>query len=331
MTAITVQCAVPVMNTIPLTFNEHQINATILGGWQCPSFIPRKMGIILLNSSASVQRMQILESLIRQGFEYIVSIEKDPKNYNLEEFSRNFPSVKFIIPLEEVNDGECINLGMADLSTEYVMVLRDTLKLKGEVISPGVAETFMDDEWLCTVPRLMKKNGSPVAATFIPSVDKSHFHVIASNYISENVKTFYPFDNIGLYNRQKFIQLGGFDYTIKNSYYQNLDFSMRAWLWGEKIRLTPYFSLQYDNEVPAEDSTPGLDSTRFYLKNLLPRFVRDHGEILKRSFLRFYFWSRSGLMAAMEQFSEARGWVESNKYRFKTDAGQLIEKWENIK
>ena len=49
------------------------------------------------------------------------------------------------------------------------------------------------------------------------------------------------------------MQLGGFDYTIQNPYWQNLDFGVRAHLWGEKIRIFTSFRIQYEGNPIAED------------------------------------------------------------------------------
>ena len=70
------------MNTIPLTYNEKQINRTIIGEKDgLPAKIP--MSVILLNRSGSTFRMNNLESLLRLGFSDIVSIEAPQINYNI--------------------------------------------------------------------------------------------------------------------------------------------------------------------------------------------------------------------------------------------------------
>ena len=41
------------MNTIPITFNEHQINRTVLGGWTNTDPDALNISVILLNGYAS--------------------------------------------------------------------------------------------------------------------------------------------------------------------------------------------------------------------------------------------------------------------------------------
>ncbi|MBP5283862.1 MAG: hypothetical protein J6Y93_04275 [Treponema sp.] len=319
------------MNTIPSIFNQRQVNVTVLGGKEKIPEVKIRMGVILLNRSGSHYRMQVIENLVRIGFESIVSIEKNPDNYNIAEFSHSFPFVKFIVPLEEVTDGECINIGMSETESDFVLVLRDSLNLSSEIINPRVAGMIIEDNAFCTVPRLLKQGNVSFPIVFSPYVRKSRFEVNSSSTVTEGIPTLFPFDNIAVYNRKKFIQLGGYDYTIKNRYYQNLDFSMRAWLWGEKITVSTVFNLYYLNDPPVEDASPSLDSSRFYLKNLLPHFINDHGAIKRSGFLVFLPRSSCGFFEALRQFSEARQWVWKNRYRFKIDAAFLLENWGIIK
>ena len=53
------------MNTIPLIFNERQINRAVLGGKDSPSEIKLPVGLLLLNGKGSQFRSAILEKLIK--------------------------------------------------------------------------------------------------------------------------------------------------------------------------------------------------------------------------------------------------------------------------
>ena len=68
------------MNTIPLIFNERQINRTILGGRESPPDVKLPLGVLLLNGKGSQFRSAVLERLLKMGFEQIVSLEKNHEN-----------------------------------------------------------------------------------------------------------------------------------------------------------------------------------------------------------------------------------------------------------
>lgn len=318
------------MNTIPLIFNERQINRTVLGGKENPPDVKIPFGVILLNTKGSQFRDCVLKNLSTVGFEQIVSVETNADNYNLEDFVHKFPHIKFIIPLEKVTDGELINIAMSELSADYVLVLRDTLLITADFISHRVAEKIIENKVFATVPRLTYGEFSSFPVVFSPSVSGSVFKINSTSIVSDGLSTLYPLDKIAVYDRKKFIQLGGFDYTITSSHWQNVDLFFRAWLWGEKTKLTTLFSMTYKDSFPVEDVSADLSYSRFFMKNLLPHFDDDHGYIPKSSVFVYLLRSGCGFIESFKMFLDARSWVEKNKYRFKIDAKYLVENWGKI-
>lgn len=314
------------MNSIPTIFNQRLVNCTILGGKKATN-AKMSVSVILINSQGSHLRIQNLEALERCGFEKIISIEPNIDNYNFDEFVKKFPQVKFIIPQEKVTDGDLINIGMGEVSSEYVLVLRDTLAISSFLLTSNAAQKLMSKKHFCYVPRIFIDKTHPFPINFIPNVHKGQLKVETIEQILDGVPTLYPFDCIGLYNRQKFIQLGGYDYTIESPYWQNLDLAVRAWLWGEQIKITTTFGLSYLEDVPVEDAAGNLSQFRFFLKNLAPVFKNDHGEIPVSVFFRMIRRSPCGLVETYNQFKDARNWVEKNQYRFRKDASSLIADW----
>jgi len=316
------------MNTIPSIFNERQINRTVLGGTETAPGIKLPVSVVLINGNGSHFRQQTLENLMKCGFASVVSLEPTPDNYNIEDFATKFPSIKFIVPLEKVTDGDLVNIGISESCGDYVLVLRDTLRIPPGILTPNLTSRLTESGAYCIVPRLITQEKQGLPVQYIPMAERSKLRVAASATVMDGMKTLYPFDYIGLYNRQKFIQLGGFDYTITSSYWQNLDLSFRAWLWGETISLSTKFQLEYGQTVPVEDSTTDQSYLRFYLKNLLPRFKADHGMIPMPSFFIFLGSSSLGFFESRKQFMDARRWVDKNKFRFRFDAVSIIENWD---
>ncbi len=316
------------MNSIPLTFDEHQIKRTVIGGSNLNISDSLNISVILLNTSGSHLKTHIFENLLECKFQSIVSIEHDSDNFSLDDMSKRFPSIKFIIPLEKTSDGELINLAMSEVQSDYVLVLRDSLNIPVSTILPHLAENLTQNGTYCIVPRLFDAAKNEIPCSFKPVYGKGRFLIESSTAISDGAKTLYPFDYVALYNRTKFIQLGGFDWTITSPYWQILDLSLRSWLFGEKTRLTSKLQFNYIEEPPVEDRTFTLSYLRYYLKNELPIIRFGHGYIKKASFLSFFFRSSCGALEAWRQYSAARTWVEKNKYKFTIDLQQLIESWD---
>lgn len=248
------------MNTIPLTFNEHQINRTIFGGKQNNDKNALNISVILLNSSSGIFKNCLFENLLQCNFCSIICVEQKFSNStSIDNLSKKFPTVKFILLLEDSTEGEMINIAMGEVESDFVLVIKDSLYIPNNVITPHLAERLLKYDAFCLVPRLLDSEKNGVSCAYKPSIDGKKFVIEEFSIIRDGIKTIYAFDNIGLYNRKKFIQLGGFDWTIKNSYWQNLDFFMRSWLWGEQTILTTLIQFSYINDVPVEDRTINID------------------------------------------------------------------------
>ena len=317
------------MNTIPSTFNEHQIQQTILGGTRPVPNVKLPLGVILLSTgNGGHYRGKLLEKLIQNGFSSIVCIEKSSENYNLEEYVKAYPCVRFIIPHEEVSVGDMINMGMSETSEDNVLVINDSIHVSFPILSNNIFEKYITGKNLCVAPRLLDMQRQFIPIRITPIVEDNTLKTVSSSSIAEKSPTLYPFDFIGIYNRQRFIRIGGFDSTIKTSYWQNLDFSVRAWLWGESIIIVPAFQLAYDDAVPVEDSTPDTSQLRFYLKNCAPKYSGEKSYIPISRFFNYMKKSGNGFSDAYKQFREARHWVEKNRYCFVQDVSTLINTWE---
>lgn len=321
------------MNTIPSIFDEHQINRTVLGGRVENKKATLNMSVILLNTNGSYFKSTIFENLLDCNFRSIVAVEMNSKNSSIEDFSKQYPSIKFIIPLEETTDGEMINLAMAEIESDYVMVIRNTLMIHQGFIQPFLEERILEEriikeDLFCMVPRLTDNHQKSLMCHFVPGASKNNFVVQNSISVSDGMCTLYPYDNIAIYNRNKFIKLGGFDYSIKSKYWQNLDFGIRSWLWGEKTKLTTLLQFSYIDELPVDDKTVNLDYLRYFLKNELPKIKNDRALISNFAFFKFYISSSCGILEARRQFREAKDWVYKNKLKFKMDLPELVKEWK---
>lgn len=318
-----------VMNGIPLIFNERQVQQTVLGGRiQNTNYITTPCTLLLLNRGNNHYRQRNIDSLLKIGFHEIISIESSSTSYQLEDFSHRYPQVRFVIPQEKLSVGEMINIGIAEAHCDHVLVIWNDLHISQTLINTKSIENLIQKDVFCVVPRLETTNLNALPVKMIPSIENANFTVLPTETLKDNDKTIYPFDFIGFYNKQKFMQLGGFDYTITTSYWQNLDLSLRAWLWGEEILISNSFKLKYDDESPSEDISPDNTQLRFFLKNCAPRFSQDYAYIPKTKYFSFLNRYPGTPLEALKEFNNARKWVATNKYRYKTDVLTLIKEWQ---
>lgn len=340
-----------VMNTIPSIFNEFPIKRTVLGAERATSFGAKGVGVslskpdsaakvpvtlVMLNDTKdeylmpvvpSHLRTQAIDSLLACGFERIVWIAPLSSGRNTEELAKKYPSIRFVIPQEECTTGELINTAVSELESDYFLVLKDIIHVSQNILPPNVALNLIKQGVYCTVPRLLNDNGNQIIMNNFPEVVKGRFRISGASYIADGLPTLYPVDFIGLYNREKFILLGGFDRTIKSPYWQNVDMGLRAHLWGEEVKITTQVTFTYEQTKSVDDVTRDYSYLYFYLKNILPIFKEDHAIVKTSSFLSTAIQTGCGIFEAKRLVKVAKDWVSLNKFRFKRDIKDLVENW----
>ena len=335
------------MNTIPTTFNDSLPSYTAVGGTERKA--STGLSAVILNRGGRYPRYGLFEELGKAGFDYVLSMEGSSARYDIEALSGSFPFVRFILLKESVSPGEEINLAAAELSSPLFFVLWNDLRiLRGggaermaeRLLSAAGTRPQSEDnknlyKRLCTVPLIQDGRSETMPTLIAPALisEKKSVNIIKTiPFIpqKEGSPSLYPFDGIGIYDRERFIRVGGFDPSIKSFHWQLMDFGFRSSLWGEEIAATQLVKLAYDGIVPLEDSTAGSGYKRFFLKNLVPVFRRDYAHIPLRRFPGYFRKMGGDLVAAWEEFSAAREWVKVNHYRFTSDARTIVERWESL-
>jgi hypothetical protein len=330
------------MNTIPTIFNDAMPSYTVVGGTERGA--STGLSVVLLNRGGRYPRRTLFQELEKNGFDYIISIECSQERYDVEDLSGRFPFVRFILLKEPVSPGEQINLAAMELSSPLFFVLWNDLRILHGGGAARMADRLLlcQEELnrfgggksvckrLCTVPVIQNSRFETLPTLIAPAVIRGTVKTIPFTPDKDGLPSLYPFDGIGIYDRDRFIRIGGFDRALKNIHWQLMDFGFRAHLWGEKINATRLIKLSYDGEVPSEDSTAEESYRLFYLKNLAPIFRGDNAHIPLRRFLT-YLWRTGGdLFTAWEDFAKSRRWVKNNRYRFHGDARTVTELWDSF-
>ncbi len=322
------------MNTIPTTFNESKTSYTAVGGTVRNG--DSGLSAIILNRGGRYLRRSVFKECEKAAFDYVISVEGPRESYDVEELSIRFPFVKFLLLKEKITLGEEINLAVSELKSPLFFILWNDTRLLQSGGVHRIAERFFSassatsSERLCTVPTLQNSRFETLPSLIAPAFFRNSLKTIPFSPVKEGLPTLYPFDGIGIYDRERFIRMGGFDETIKAPYWQMMDFGFRAHLWGEEIRSTQLIKVVFDAEIPPQDVTNAPGYKRFYLKNLLPLFRGDSAYIPLRRFPSYLFRSGESPLAAWQDFTEARDWVQTNRFRFHCDARKVTELWEPV-
>ena len=338
-----------VMSGIPTIFNNGLPPYTAVGGNERSA--STGLSAVLLNRGGRYPRYSLFEDLEKAGFDFVLSMESSSTRYDIEALSSRFPFVRFILLKKAVSFGEEINLAASELSCPLFFVLRsDTRILRGGsaermaerlLVPPagngegGSLSSAFAYKRLCTVPLIQDGRSETmptcIEAALVPEETRKQGArevIRAINFIpqKEGAPSLYPFDGIGIYDRERFIRLGGFDPSISSFHWQLMDFGFRSRLWGEEIAATMLVKVAYSGEIPQEDSTADLGGMRFYLKNIAPVFRGDFAHIPLRRFPA-YCKRRGVFLEAWKEFSAARSWVKTNRYRFTSDARTVAERF----
>jgi hypothetical protein len=331
------------MNTIPTIFNETITPYTAVGGKE--RLASTGISAVILNRPGHV-RKNIFHDLEKTGFDNVISIESCKPHYEIEEMAGRFPFVRFILPEKEINLGEQINLAASEVESPLFFVLHSDMKIiaggtarrMAERLSVNHEETdkklqnTCDEKKagfirLCTVPLIMSANYETLPSLVAPMTHRRKMRTIFREPQNEGDKTLYPFDGIGIYDRQRFIHTGGFDVTLNHTHWQLMDFGLRAHLWGEEIAANLHFKLSYESEMPSENYSVDDNYRRFYLKNLAPVFRSDYAHLPLYRFPGYFFKCTEGFFTAWKEFKNARNWVIKNKFRYRCDAHSVIKSW----
>ncbi|MCL2245354.1 MAG: hypothetical protein FWC03_12950, partial [Treponema sp.] len=274
------------MNTIPSIFNERIPTYTAVGGRERSSC---GISAVILNRHGFPRR-SFFQELEKTGFDNVISVESRAPNYNIEDLARRYPFIRFILPENEISLGEQINIAASEIDNPLFFVMRSDMKIIAGGYAGRMAErlsvkadieeknehTEKDDKAdaasdkktvykrLCTVPVIINSNYEALRSLVIPMTYKKKMRTIFMEPQKEGDLTLYPFEGIGIYDRRRFIGIGGFDTTLRHIHWQLMDFGFRAHLWGEEIALNLQVKLLYDGEIPGVDYSVDTYYRHFY-------------------------------------------------------------------
>lgn len=313
------------MSTTPSTSD---IPYTIVGGSrvQKPEQSSVGLSILVLDRGSRTLRAESLELLLQAGVDEVVVVVGPAPHYDVEQLASRIDRTRFILLREALTGGERVNIGLRESVAERVLVMWSDYTIH------ALPERFGDREHsfsgMCAVPAIRGDRGGVIPSITAPAFHGNAFRTIPTLPGKHTPQTLFPYDFVGIYNRENCWAIGGYDEKIANPYWQKLDFGLRTYLWGSRITVAPDLRLDAERPIPQEDTSPDPGYSRFHLKNLGVRFGGDSGRLPLRRLFSFLLKSGLGPAKSAKIFFEVRRWVRENRYRFVQDAGRVIELWE---
>ena len=318
------------MNTIPTTFRHSGTSYTVVGGRKTDRI--RKhifpLSFVILNRKGRFYREKLIRQLSGAEVGEILYVTDSEYSHSMTTLEQEYPQIRILHIKKRVTPGEKINIGIDESRGEWIFILWDDMQFSSLNSLFRSFTGIREKGNLCSVPVIRNSAGSTIPTVMVPGFMNGELKVMHWLPRESGMLTIFPFDYCGIYNKDKFLLTGGYDYTFANPYWQKLDFGFRVYMWGEKIDLEPSILLLYAEEIPEEDSTPDESYKYFFLKNMAVRFRGDCGVLPLSQFFQFMIRSDSGPVNALREFLLVRRWVRINRFRFKQDALRVIDLWE---
>ncbi|TVQ40241.1 MAG: hypothetical protein EA384_03745 [Spirochaetaceae bacterium] len=287
----------------------------------------RNSSLIVLHRGGKYRRFELFDELQRSGFEDVLSLEPHSNTYDVEALSRQYGGVRFLIPHQRLSIGAQVNIGMQEALGKLVCVIWNDMELDRNGAATAVRLADETDA-LCIVPMMRSERGGTIPTIAAPAIHGGRLRILTLGPLHDGMPGLYPVDYVGLYRRKRFIGIGGYDPLISGSYWQKIDFGLRAHMWGEQIVYHGGLRLISHGGPEPENTTPDESYRRFYLKNLSVRFRGDQGCLPTSRFPAFFLKTGGGLFSSWALFRSVQQWVFDNRYRFVQDSRRVTELWE---
>lgn len=311
------------MSTTPSTPERDQPYSIV--GTPPRAIDPTQPAMVLLNRSSRLLRRELIERLVAQGYQEIVSVEPQERSYTVESLTREFPQVRFMLLARRMSIGGQINLAMRQLESERVLVHWSTIDPPSGVERAMAAAAA--GRSVVVTPQLRGERGDAIPVLQAPALQEGSLRVLTLPLRGERAPTLFPFDYVGLYDRRLFLRFEGFDEEIENPYWQKLDFGFRCHLWGGEILALSGFRASYRSMPEPEDQTVSADYARFFARNLAIRLDAGGPRIPRLQVFSFALRSGFGVLRTTGIFRQARRWLQDRSSRFVVDPRSMVEQW----
>ena len=282
----------------------------------------------MINSTSKPFRESFFDELCKLEAAEILSLESIPCPYDVKNLTQRYENLRFIIFSEESNMGARIDTAFRETLCRHCLVVSGEAQISALRVTAPVLTEILERGQLCTVPVFQNKDEEtlPTAIGPMPG-SKKRFQVLPTAPGREETPTLLPWTYSGIYRKDKHTALGGFDHSIQESWWQLLEYGMRAWLWGEKLSTHPDFKVKLLEDSPPVDTTPGPGYRRFYLRTLAVQRRGDMGRLTRLQWWSYLRDSGDKSHKADRDWREISRWVQENRSRYILDAAELAEIW----
>jgi hypothetical protein len=315
------------MSGTPTISKGSTIPYTVIGGFRRDRIrkYPFTISVLVLNRGDRLFRAELLSNIEASGIGETLWVDGPEPSYDVDGLLRDFPDARFLLVKDRVSWGEMIDIGIAEARAPHVLCIWSDARISS--IDQEFFKRLDARNVVCLLPIIRTSRGEPVPSIQMPQLRKGKLSLQFRTPNRDGENALFPFDYCGIYDKERFAQVGGYDHAITNPYWQKLDFGFRCHLWGESIRSTNSITIAYAGLPPVEDATPDESYKAFYLKNLAVHFEKEMGVLPIRKLPDYILHSGTGPFYAFKEFRQMREWVWRHRFRFRRGPREVAEGW----
>lgn len=167
---------------------------------------------------------------------------------------RQYSHAKIIRNEAGLGFGASVNKGVKSAEGKLVLILNDDMKLSSGFIEPLTKWFEISDKtFAVTSKSMVNSKGMKNESISMASIDDGLFKVLQAGLddnpdkFDQPATIFHAHGGASMFNREKFLILGGFDELYHPFYWEDVDLSFRAWRKGWKIIYEPGATLLHSS------------------------------------------------------------------------------------
>lgn len=213
----------------------------------------QSVGIVLVHDveDENIDLIKIVREYLSFGVQklYLVNSDGSKASDDITYKYPNVVSLSFGDEDEEIQKvfslGYILNIAFEKINTDIVFLSWTNINPFG--MSSCLLNHKIEDFPLCVMPVFENADGSIIPTTFYPKKSLNKYRAMLHKDNPLYPYSLFPFKGVGIYNRDKFLELGGFDAHILDLYSQLFEFGIRAYSYNMKIRLSPYYRVRLND------------------------------------------------------------------------------------
>ncbi|PIZ64779.1 hypothetical protein COY14_03930 [Candidatus Roizmanbacteria bacterium CG_4_10_14_0_2_um_filter_36_9] len=207
--------------------------------------------------------LNLIKNLPFLDYCQVIIVNDDP-NQSIQKLINQFTKIILIENHTNLGFPGAVNIGVSNANNEFVMLLNDDVILRDDYFKKTIEEFSRNPSLFAVSFAQVEKDGIIGGKNILYYKNGFIMHNKAPNIIKG--RTAWAEGGSMIFNKDKFIKLGGFDKIYSPFYWEDIDLSYRAWKAGYEIVFDPEIVVDHKHE-----STIGSNFSRTKINSIAYR------------------------------------------------------------